>query len=423
MTLTGTADALPADPSAAGREYVQSRARTLLDWLVALWVFSGCFVITEPAPYEVVFLAVFGAALFAGQGLHRGTLGLLLIFALFIPFALIATFQVKFMPISDALLFTIVTIFLFFTAYFVANYVADAPVPRMKLIAGAYVAAAVLSALVGTLGYLELIPGHDLFTRYGRAKAFFNDPNVYGPFLMLPAMFVLQDVLVKRGRAALIGAVFFGIIFIGVFASFSRGAWGHLAASAVIVFCLIWMLEAHARTQVRMLMLALFGTLALIVAVGGLLSIPAVNRLFEIRATTQSYDEGESGRFGRQGYAFELALEHPWGLGPLEFRNLRVKEEPHNSYVNVLHAYGWGGGLMFCGFVSVTLWRGFKGLARPGPMRLYLIPLVATFLPLAIEAAIIDVDHWRHFFLIGGLIWGVTAGYWTSRPVRRVAPA
>jgi O-antigen ligase len=293
----------------------------------------------------------------------------------------------------------------------------------MKLIAGAYVAAAVLSALVGTLGYLELIPGHDLFTRYGRAKAFFNDPNVYGPFLMLPAMFVLQDVLLKRGRAALIGAVFFGIIFIGVFASFSRGAWGHLAASAVIVFCLTWMLEAHARTQVRMLMLALFGALALIVAVGGLLSIPAVNRLFEIRATTQSYDEGESGRFGRQGYAFELALEHPWGLGPLEFRNLRVKEEPHNSYVNVLHAYGWGGGLMFCGFVIVTLWRGFKGLARPGPMRLYLIPLVATFLPLAIEAAIIDVDHWRHFFLIGGLIWGVTAGYWTSRPVRRAAPA
>jgi O-antigen ligase len=423
MALTGTADALPPERSAAGREYIQSRARTLLDWLVALWVFSGCFVITEPAPYEVVFLAVFGVALFAGQGLHRGTLGLLLIFALFIPFALIAAFQVKFMPVSDALLFTIVTIFLFFTAYFVANYVADAPVRRMKLIVGAYVAAAVLSALVGTLGYLELIPGDDLFTRYGRAKAFFNDPNVFGPFLMLPAMFVLQDVLLKRGRPAWFAAIFFGIIFIGVFASFSRAAWGHLLASALIVFCLIWMFEAHARTQVRMLMLSLFGALALVVAIVGLLSIPAVNRLFEIRATTQSYDEGESGRFGRQGYAFELALEHPWGLGPLEFRNLRVKEEPHNSYVNVLHAYGWGGGMMFYGFIIVTLWRGFKGLARPGPNRLYLIPLVATFLPLSVEAAIIDVDHWRHFFLVGGLIWGVTAGYWTSRQEPRTARA
>ena len=41
---------------------------------------------------------------------------------------------------------------------------------------------------------------------------------------------------------------------------------------------------------------------------------------------------------------------------------------------------------------------------------------MATFVPLCIEAAIIDLDHWRHFFLIAGLIWGVTAAY------DRVAP-
>ena len=50
-------------------------------------------------------------------------------------------------------------------------------------------AAAVLSALLGTLGYLGSCPGADLFTRYGRAKALFNDPNVFGPFLILPAMY------------------------------------------------------------------------------------------------------------------------------------------------------------------------------------------------------------------------------------------
>src|SRR5690606_40773604 len=70
----------------------------------------------------------------------------------------------------------------------------------------------------------------------------------------------------------------------------------------------------------RMLILALLGALALIVAIGGLLSIPSVQRLFETRASSQNYDEGETGRFGRQGYAFELALEHPLGIGPLEDR-------------------------------------------------------------------------------------------------------
>ena len=77
------------------------------------------------------------------------------------------------------------------------------------------------------------------------------------------------------------------------------------------------------------------------------MSIPSVQELFDIRATDQAYDEGESGRFGRQGYAFDLALSNPWGLGPLEFSKLRIVEEPHNSYVTTLHAYGWGGGFFF----------------------------------------------------------------------------
>jgi len=136
-----------------------------------------------------------------------------------------------------------------------------------------------------------------------------------------------------------------------------------------------------------------------------------VQRLFEVRASAQNYDEGETGRFGRQGYAFELALANPLGIGPLEFRNLRVKEEPHDAYVSVLHVYGWGGGLVFYLFIGITIWRGVSFVLRKSPNRLLLIPLVSTFIPLCVEAAIIDLDHWRHFYLVGGLIWGVTAAY------------
>ena len=165
-----------------------------------------------------------------------------------------------------------------------------------------------------------------------------------------------------------------------------------------------------------MLILALLGALAITIAIGGLLSIPSVQKLFDTRATAQNYDEGESGRFGRQGYAFELALANPLGIGPLEFRNLRIREEPHNSYVNVLHVYGWGGGLAFILFIGTTLWRGMSFVVKASPNRLLLIPLISVFVPLSIEAAIIDVDHWRHFFLVAGLIWGVTAGYRTIKP-------
>ncbi|MHB1109597.1 MAG: O-antigen ligase family protein [Devosia sp.] len=411
MAIAGIHGSAAGGRHAAGLSYLRTRAATLLDWLVAFWVFSGGMVITEPSPYELSFLAVLGISLFAGFGLHRSTLGLLALFASFVPFALIAAFQVKFNALDDTLIFQAVTIFLLFTAYFVANYVADAPQRRMRLVVNAYITTAVVSAVLGTLGYLQVIPGADLFTRYDRAKAFFNDPNVYGPFLMLPAMYLLQRALLARGGRAVWAAILFSVLFIGVFASFSRAAWGHLVVSSALVFLLVFVLEARARDKARMLLIAMAGTLALIVALAGMLAVPAVNRLFEQRAAAQNYDEGEAGRFGRQSYAFELALSKPLGIGPLEFRNLRVTEEPHNTYVNVFLSYGWGGGFAFILLIATTIWRGVRYLARPSPNRLLLIPLVATFIPLSAEAAIIDLDHWRHFFLIAGLIWGVTAAY------------
>jgi hypothetical protein len=94
---------------------------------------------------------------------------------------------------------------------------------------------------------------------------------------------------------------------------------------------------------------------------------------------------------------------------------MRVKEEPHDSYVNVLHVYGWGGGLMFYLFIATTIWRGVSFVFRKSPNRLLLIPLISVFIPLSVEAAIIDLDHWRHFYLVAGLIWGVTAGYRTVK--------
>jgi O-antigen ligase len=406
-----TAAASDAGIRPPGAVWIRARARKLLDWLVAFWIFCGGFVITEPSPYEVSFFLVLSISVLAGFGLYRSTLGLLVLLAAFIPFALIAAFQVQVNELTDALIFQAVTIFLLLTSYFVANYVAEDPARHMRIVVSAYTVTAVTSAIVGTLGYLELIPLSETLTRYGRAKAFFNDPNVFGPFLILPAMFLLQRMLLgSRGRAVVAGALFM-VLVVGVFASFSRAAWGHLAASAMIVFVLCFVFEAQARQKVRLLMVATAGVLMIGISIAGMLSIPSVSRLFETRASAQSYDEGETGRFGRQSYAYEIALDNPLGIGPNEFSTMRVTELPHNVYVNVLLVYGWGGGLVFYVLVGASLWRGVSCVIRAGPHRLLLIPLVAVFIPLSIEAAIIDLDHWRHFFLVAGLIWGVTAAY------------
>jgi hypothetical protein len=367
-------------------------------------------VLFEPSPYELMFVFLLPIAPLAGMGLHRSNSPVLMLLALFVPFALIATFQVLHSEIWEAMLYSGVTVFLWFTGYFVANFVSDAPRAHMRLIMQAYTLVAVLSALIGTLAYLGLLPGADFFTLYGRAKAAFKDPNVFAPFLILPAMFALQRIFLGTGRQKIAGAIIYGVLFVGVFVSFSRAGWGYLAVSSLMVFTLVFVLEATTRQRLRMLFMAGLGASVLATMLLGLLSVPQVSRLFDERASlSQSYDGGETGRFGRQAYAFDLALQHPLGLGPLEFRNLRIDEEPHNTYVNVLHAYGWGGGLSFIAFILITLWKGGSALARNGPRRVLMIPVIASFAPLVVQAGIIDIDHWRHAYLLAGLVWGLSS--------------
>ncbi|ODT65264.1 MAG: hypothetical protein ABS75_32295 [Pelagibacterium sp. SCN 63-23] len=396
-----------------GLAYLRALAGKALLASVWLWIFSGGIILFEPSFYELLFIVTLALALAAGMRLYATMTPLLLLAVPFAAFGLIAAFQVRYTPLTDSFIFVAVTIFLLVTTYFVANFVAEDPHRRMKLIRQAYIAIAAISATIGLLAYLRLMPAADMFLRYDRAKGMFKDPNVYGPFLVLPAMFLLRDLFFQRRKRLFAGAIFM-LLMVGVFVSFSRAAWGHFAGSTMLVFGLCFWLEARARDKVRMLIFALVGGMVVLVSFAGLLSVPAIGSLFEARASvTQDYDTGETGRFGRQGYAFDLALSHPWGMGPTEFGHLRIREQPHNTYVTVIQAYGWGGGLCYYLLVLATLWRGIAGL-RDRERRGLLIPVLAVYVPLAIQSGLIDTDHWRHYFLVVGLVWGLTAG--TTRP-------
>ena len=397
---------------------VQHLATVALPWVMMFWMFSGGFVFIEPSPYEFVFVAAIPVMVLAGVGLYRGNLNLMNLLIFFMPFAFVGAWQVTHMTVLKGTIYIVVTIFLWLTAFFVANYVTDAPQRHMRVLMRGYTAAAVIITIIGTLAYLGLMPGRDAFLLYGRAKATFQDPNVFGPFLILPAMYAVQRVFLSTGWRAVFAAAVFGILAVGVFVSFSRAAWGAFVFATVFVFAACFLLESSSRDRARMFTLALIGFGLCVAALAALLSIDSVAALFEDRASLiQNYDSGPTGRFGRQAFAFELALAHPWGIGPLEFENLRVSEEPHNTYVKVLLTYGWFGGLAYFGLVWMTLRKGLSVLAKPGPLRLLMIPLMATFVPLVIESAIIDSDHWRHYFLVVGMIWGVAAGMHVPRRV------
>jgi O-antigen ligase len=410
---------LPAEPGTAQPSKftgITHIARLGLVVLVPLWIFSGGFVFIEPSAYELLFVPVLVLLFLAGVPLPRRLLPYLGIIIVFMPPAMAAVFMAKFNSFGANLTYTVITIYLMLTGFAVALYVAENPFARVRRITMAYIAAALVVGLIGLGAYFGVLPRPDLFMEYGRARGTFKDPNVYGPFFMLPLAFVSQRILMGRGKGLIVNLVIFLVLFLAMFVSFSRGAWGHFVVTVAMVFALSYFLEAGKRARQRLLALAVAGVVAGVALMAGLLSVPKVRDLFDVRASVvQQYDAGARGRFGRQSYAAEIVLNNPLGIGPVQFRNLKIKEEPHNTYLKVMMDYGWLGGAAFIALILMTYSRAIRSLAIPSPNRKLLIPLFATFVPLTIEAAIIDVDHWRHFPLIMGLIWGVTASYHKTR--------
>ncbi|MEX2249446.1 MAG: hypothetical protein WD671_07410, partial [Parvibaculum sp.] len=83
-----------------------------------------------------------------------------------------------------------VTIYLVGTFLFFASFVYADAERRLGLLFWAYTAAACVAAGLGVGGYFQLLPGSEMFLVFGRATGTFNDPNVFGPFLVAPVLFL-----------------------------------------------------------------------------------------------------------------------------------------------------------------------------------------------------------------------------------------
>src|SRR5262249_15020139 len=129
---------------------------------------------------------------------------------------------------SRAVSFFAITFYVACFGLWLAAYVTSTVIARRLV--RCYVAGAVFSAVVGTPALWLPFPGHDLFTRIGRAEGLFKDPNVFGPFLVPAALIVMEEILTPRllrGRR-LTKLLMFLALSLGVLFSYSRAAWLNL---------------------------------------------------------------------------------------------------------------------------------------------------------------------------------------------------
>ena len=166
--------------------------------------------------------------------------------------------------------------------------------------------------------------------------------------------------------------------------------------------------------------------------IGVLLSFNSISEMFKQRASLdQSYDSGRFGRFGRHILGAEMALDLPFGIGPLQF-NRYFPEDTHNSYLNAFMSGGWIAGVCYPALVFVTVIMGFRYVFVRVPWQRAYLAIFAAFLGTVGESFIIDTDHWRHFWLMLGAMWGMFAAAQRyranarrirrSRRVRHLAP-
>ena len=373
---------------------------------IALGVLLSGFVIREPAPYEIYMAVLIAIWALFGLRIPGAIAPLVVLLVTFNIGGMISMTQME--NLMSTPLYLAVSLFLAFTAiFFAAVTAAD---PRLyRVIFLSWMTAAVVTSLLGILGYFGAVPGADMFTKFGRAAGAFQDPNVFGPYLTLPGVYLLYRVLTGNPAKMAFYAVPLLIVTGGIFLSFSRGAWGLFGASAILLTGFLFLQSNSGRFRLRVVVMSIAAVALLAVALLIVLQIPSIGELFTTRAKlVQDYDGARVGRFARYGIGFMLATENPFGIGPLVFGQI-YGEDTHNIWLKALMDYGWLG---FASWLTMIVWTvaaGFRILLRDRPWQPYLLSAYVVFIGHIALGSVIDTDHWRHFYLLLGLIWGAIA--------------
>jgi hypothetical protein len=388
------------------------RERLLLI-VIYITVLASSIAFVEPSPHDALMGVLAATCLVASVHFNR---------TLVVPFMLLlmwnvgGLFSLMNVPGQEKTIqFAATSVYLAIAAVMWACIFSENTMARLAAMRSAYILTAVLVASAGIAGYLNAFPhAHALFAPADRALGAFKDPNVYGPFMIWPALVLMQRMLVYRLR--LLDVLMLGVLLVALLVAFSRGAWFHFAVSALVMAALAFLTAERTNTRLRIVVLSAVSVGALAAFIAILLTIPSIHQMFEVRAhLLQSYDVGQGGRFRLQELALSALLDAPNGLGPFGFATTHGVQQ-HNVYLQAFLVYGWVGAMGYILLVLSTLLVGLRTLFVRTPCQPYIITAYAAFVGEVAEGFVIDTDHWRHFFLLLGIIWGLAAA--TFRQLR-----
>jgi hypothetical protein len=391
-----------------------------LYWLVALAIGSSFYVAIEPAPTDVLFLALFIAMLIKRRIRFPLDLNPILTIGLLSFVAGSALSLVTSALAGSAILYLAITFYMIVSWYLIVTLLANYGAGMWELIQRALLIAAVIGALIGFVSHFSTILQDYLGVQsaYGdRARGAFKDPNVYGPFLCAALLLVINRMVV-RGVFSILWGGMLCLFALEILAALSRGAYVNLAVTLSVYFSLIFFVVSRVKWISRSLAIVAVGTALVIAASVVFLRASGLEDLFAHRLGLQSYDDK---RFSTQSLALESLVNTPFGVGPGQSQDVLLMS-PHSLLIRIAIENGLFSLIAFFVFLTAVLWISLCGAWRRGPFQDVYVCCTAITLGILVNSLVIDSLHWRHFFLFLAIPIGLQRYERWTAPQRSATP-
>lgn len=365
-------------------------------------VFLGFMLLSvvwiQPGPPDVVFAVIFAVAAATGKlRLQRLPLSVGILVAGFVFLNLLSATFVVDPPAAER--YFAITLYLAIFSFWLADYI-DSPSRARRLLLGLLITGGITAAASSLALYVPGFPLANRLTGAQRAQGLFHDPNIYGPFMVVLALFVLEEILQPR-LLRLRPVSKFALLLIfgsGVLFSFSRAAWLN-AAVAVFAMLVVFSLRHGGGQKAMAILVTMIAALA---ALAVFVSVSGSATFLSDRARLQSYD---TSRFSAQETGLKLVATYPFGVGPGQFESY-VPISAHSTYIRALAEQGVLGLVTILALILVTLvLAGRNAVLGRDTFGLGSAALLGAWCGLVANSAFVDTLHWRHFWLLAALIW------------------
>jgi O-antigen ligase len=376
--------------------------RGLFDGIVVVLMALGAVVFFEPAPFDLLIVLLAPIALLLRRlAIPRTSTVALVCMTVFLLANAVSLIPAR--NLQAALRFGAITLYLIITWFFVLGLVGKQGERAVRIVMLGWAGGAMVTTALSIAGYFGVLLPSELVAPGGRMQGFFKDANVLGAFLVPPAVWAAAKLVrLERGHRAS-WAMVLVVCGIGVFLSYSRGAWISLGVAMLIFFGLRLGGIGNQRSRIMTLLAVPVAALLLALAFDRLTEVGIVQDMLEMRLGRQHYD---TERFATQRAALETATRTPFGIGPGQ-TELLFERAAHNAYVRAFVENGYLGGLSLTALLVASmlraLWLALN--VREPRLQVAMAMVGASLAAICVESLVIDSVHWRHMWVLAAMAW------------------